>query len=61
MKEHHIKTTRARPGHEIDKAFLRWFEAKLRSPETSEEDAINYMIALALPSRDAQRRECPAW
>jgi hypothetical protein len=61
MKEHQIKTTRARPGQEIDKAFLRWFEAKLRGPETSQEDAINYMIALALPSRDAQRRECVAW
>jgi hypothetical protein len=60
MKEHQTQTTRARPGQEIDKPFLRWFEAKLGSPDTSEEDAINYLIALALPSWDAPRRECAA-
>jgi hypothetical protein len=60
MKEHQIQTTRARPGQEIDKAFLRWFEAKLRGPDPSEEDAINYLIALALPRWDAPRRQCAA-
>lgn len=60
MKEHQIDTPRARPGQEIDKAVLHWFEAKLGGPDTSEEDAINYLIALALPKWDAPRRECAA-
>jgi hypothetical protein len=60
MKEHQVHKTRARPGRESDGAILRWFEAKLKTPDTSDEDAINYLIALALARWDAPRRECAA-
>jgi hypothetical protein len=40
----------ARTGRELDSAFLRWLEARVATgdPEASEEDAINYLVALAL-------------
>ncbi|MBV9424812.1 MAG: hypothetical protein JOZ98_18010 [Solirubrobacterales bacterium] len=38
---------------EIDRAFLRWFEARLadRGPEPPEEDVLSYLAALGLYNR----------
>jgi hypothetical protein len=49
---------RVRDLHEIDVAFLRWLETKLASshPDASEEDVINYLIALALGGRSQGER-----
>jgi hypothetical protein len=36
---------------EIDAAFMRWLEARLERPDASDEDAVNYIVGLALSER----------